>query len=172
EEASFDESAFSQRVADLIGSVHHHRVFSESAAREALPAIVARLDEPMGDSSLLPTSFLCRHARQHVTVALGGDGGDELFAGYDPFLALRWADLYQRIVPRPVHRAISLLIARLPVSHGNMSLDFKLKRTLRGLDHHPKLWCPVWMAPLGPADLAECLGERIDLEEVYSEAID
>ena len=172
EEPTFDESAYAQRAADLVGSVHHAQKLSIDAARRIVPEVLSRLDEPLGDSSLLPTYLLCGFARQHVTVALGGDGGDELFAGYDPFLALRWADLYRKMVPRPLHRAISMLIARLPVSHRNMSLDFKLKRTLRGLDHTPNLWCPVWMAPLGPADLAECLGERVDLEEVYSEAID
>ena len=135
------------------------KMLSIDAARRIVPAVLSRLDEPLGDSSLLPTYLLCGFAREHVTVAFGGDGGDELFAGYDPFRALRWADLYQKMVPRPMHRAISLLIARLPVSHRNMSLDFKLKRTLRGLDHRPNLWCPVWMAPLGPADLEECFGE-------------
>jgi asparagine synthase (glutamine-hydrolysing) len=172
EEASFDESGHARRVAELIGSVHHHRVFSETAAREAVPAVVARLDEPMGDSSLLPTWFLCKHARAHVTVALGGDGADELFAGYDPFIALRWADLYQRCVPRPLHRAIALLASRLPVSHDNMSLDFRVKRTLRGLEHRPALWCPVWMAALAPKELAELMCEPVDAEELYSEAID
>ena len=172
ETASFDESAHAQRVAELIGSVHHHRVFSEQAAREAVPAVVARLDEPMGDSSLLPTWFLCRHARKHVTVALGGDGADELFAGYDPFIALRWADLYQRCTPRPLHRAIALLAGRLPVSHENMSLDFRIKRTLRGLDYRPALWCPVWMAPLAPDDIADLMREPVDAEDLYSEAID
>jgi asparagine synthase (glutamine-hydrolysing) len=133
---------------------------------------LSRLDEPLGDSSLLPTYLLCGFAREHVTVALGGDGGDELFAGYDPFRALRWADMYQKLIPKPVHKAISLLIARLPVSHRNMSLDFKLKRTLRGLDHTSSLWCPVWMAPLAPSDLETCFRESIDLEELYSEAIE
>ena len=172
EEESFDESKYARKVADLIGSEHHHQTFSQAAAREALPQVVARLDEPMGDSSLLPTWFLCRHARRHVTVALGGDGADELFAGYDPFIALRWADLYQRCVPRPVHRAIALLAGRLPVSHQNMSLDFRIKRTLRGLDHRPALWCPVWMGPLAPAEVGELMREPIDPEELYSEAID
>ncbi len=172
EEASFDESAYAQRVAGLIGSVHHHRVFSESAARAALPSVVARLDEPMGDSSLLPTWFLCKHAREHVTVALGGDGADELFAGYDPFLALRWAELYQRSIPRPVHKAVALLAGRMPVSHRNMSLDFRIKRTLRGLDYRPALWCPVWMAPLAPAEVAELMGEPLEADDLYSEAIE
>ncbi|MCX7161008.1 MAG: asparagine synthase C-terminal domain-containing protein, partial [Proteobacteria bacterium] len=126
----------------------------------------------MGDSSLLPTWFLCRHARQHVTVALGGDGADELFAGYDPFVALRWADLYQRCVPRPMHRAIAMIAARMPVSHRNMSLDFRIKRTLRGLDYRPALWCPVWMAPLAPGDIAELMNEPVEAEDLYSEAIE
>ena len=172
DEPSFDESEYSDRVARLIGTTHHHRFFTEAEAREALPSVVERLDEPMGDSSLLPTWFLCKHARERVTVALGGDGADELFAGYDPFLALRWADLYQRAVPRPVHRAIALLAHALPVSHGNMSMDFRIKRALRGLRYQPALWCPVWMAPLAPEEVAELMCEPVSAEELYSEAIE
>ena len=171
EEPTFDESAYARRVADLLGSVHGSKTLSIEAVREVASAVLGRLDEPLGDSSLLPTYLLCGFAREHVTVALGGDGGDELFAGYDPFRALRWADLYTKLVPRPMHRAISLLIARLPVSHRNMSLDFKLKRTLRGLDHAPSLWCPVWMASVPPSELEACFGEPVDLEDIYSEAI-
>ena len=172
QEPSFDESAYARRAAELVQSTHRLKMLSIDTARAVLPQVLSRLDEPLGDSSLLPTYLLCGYAREHVTVAIGGDGGDELFAGYDPFRALHLANLYQKVVPRPMHRAISLLIARLPVSHRNMSLDFKLKRTLRGLDHPPNLWCPIWMAPLGPADLEACLQERVDLEEVYSEAIE
>lgn len=172
EEPSFDESAYARRAAEFVRSNHHVKTLSIDTARQVLPSVLARLDEPLGDSSLLPTYLLCGFAREHVTVAIGGDGGDELFAGYDPFRALRWADLYQKLIPRPMHKAISLAIARLPVSHRNMSLDFKLKRTLRGLDHRPKLWCPVWMASLSPGELEACFREPIDPEEIYSEAIE
>jgi asparagine synthase (glutamine-hydrolysing) len=102
---------------------------------------------------MLPTYLLCQHARRQVTVAVGGDGADELLAGYDPFRALRYARWYEKLVPKPVHRGVSLAVARLPVSHRYMSLDFRLKRTLRGMDHPPHLRLPVWMAPLDP-DLA------------------
>lgn len=172
EEPSFDETAHARRVADFIHSRHSVRTLSIETARAVAPSVLGRLDEPLGDSSLLPTYLLCGFAREHVKVAIGGDGGDELFAGYDPFRALRWADLYQKLVPRPIHRAISLAVGRMPVSHRNMSLDFKLKRTLRGLDHGPQLWCPVWMASISPADLRECFQEPVDLEAVYSEAIE
>ncbi|MDC7712187.1 asparagine synthase (glutamine-hydrolyzing) [Vogesella indigofera] len=169
--AGFDESAHARRVAALLNTRHHEAILSLDVARSLLPAITGKLDEPMADSSLLPTSLLCQHARRHVTVALGGDGADELFAGYAPFRALRWASYYQKLVPGPLHTAIRLLANRLPVGDGYMSLDFKLKRTLQGLSHPPRLWHPSWMCPLDDAALAECLMEPVDPEELFSEAI-
>lgn len=171
EEPSFDESVHARRVAHLFGTEHHTEVLSMEKARTLLPDIVAQLDEPMGDSSLLPTYLLSRFTRQHVTVALGGDAGDELFAGYDPFRAVRKAAFYSKVVPRPVHAAILALASRLPVSHANMSLDFKLKRALRGLSYPPQLWLPVWMASVSPQEIAQLFGEPVELEDLYSEAI-
>ncbi|MBN2125034.1 MAG: asparagine synthase (glutamine-hydrolyzing) [Deltaproteobacteria bacterium] len=170
-EASFDESRYARAAADLFRTEHHQKILSMEKARDLLPEIMARLDEPMGDNSLLPTYLLCRETRKHVTVALGGDGGDELFAGYDPFRALKLAKLYSTIVPKPVHQAIAHLVARLPVSHRNMSLDFRLKRTLRGLSYPRKLWNPTWLGPLEPGQLDILFQEPTDLEDVYEEAI-
>jgi asparagine synthase (glutamine-hydrolysing) len=172
EEASFDETRYARAVATHIGADHQVETLSVQRALDILPAVVARLDEPIADASLLPTWLLCRHARREVTVALGGDGADELLAGYDPFKALRYARQYERWVPRPLHRAISMLVARLPVSHRYMSLDFRLKRMLRGLDHPPRLRLPVWMAPLSPAELSELFRGTVDVEDVFSEAIE
>ncbi len=171
EEASFDESAHAERVARLFGTRHHVETLSMARALPLLREVAGRLDEPMGDSSLLATYLLGKFTSRHVKVALGGDAGDELFAGYDPFVALRRAELYSKFVPRPVHRAICMVAARIPVSHSYMSFDFRLKRTLRGLSYPPRLWLPVWMAPLGPAELGDLFNEPADLEEIFSEAI-
>src|SRR5207237_2498581 len=76
------------------------------------------------------------------------------------------------LMPRPVHAAVRMVMSHLPVSHANMSLDFRLKRTLRGLSYPPRLWCPVWMGTLDPTDLSELFGGTLDLEDVYSEAIE
>ena len=171
-EPSFDESSFAARVAGFLKTDHHADTLSLDAALAAMPQIFERLDEPQGDSSLLPTWLLCRFARTKVTVALSGDGGDGLFAGYDPFRALRLAELYQKIIPQPLHKALRLLAARLPVSHKNISLDFKIKRTLRGLDHPAKLWNPVWLGALEPSDLARLTQSRFSIEEIYSESIE
>ncbi|MDJ0837989.1 MAG: asparagine synthase (glutamine-hydrolyzing) [Acidobacteriota bacterium] len=171
EEPSFDESAYARLAASHVGGKHHLRTVAFANAHERVAEILARLDEPLGDSSLLPTWLLCGFAREKVTVALGGDGADELFAGYDPFRALRLASLYSKYCPKPVHRVISLMVSRLPVSHRNMSLDFKLKKTLSGLDY-PEPWqLPVWMAPIPPSALEEVILDPPEPEAVYSEAL-
>jgi asparagine synthase (glutamine-hydrolysing) len=172
EEPSFDESGFAAAAARHVGSRHHCSTFTLERARALLPQLAERLDEPLADASLLPTHLLCGAARREVTVALGGDGGDELFAGYDPFRALWAAERWSRLVPRPVHRALRLLASRLPVSHAYMSTGFRVQRALAGLEQRPALWNPVWLAPLGPAELGELLDEPVDAEEIYSEAIE
>jgi asparagine synthase (glutamine-hydrolysing) len=172
DEPSFDESKYARLMAERIGSRHHHETLGLDRTADLLPDIIAKLGEPLGDGSLLPTYLLSRFTRQHVTVALGGDGGDELFAGYDPFRALRSAERYARLVPRPLHHAIRLAASRLPVSHANISLDFKIKRTLMGLSHPPKLWNAVWMGALEPAEIEALFREPCDPEEIYSEAIE
>jgi asparagine synthase (glutamine-hydrolysing) len=170
-EPSFDESPFANQVAELLGTDHHTETLDLDKALDCLPEILAKLDQPQGDGSLLPTWLLSRFTRRHVTVALGGDGGDELFAGYDPFRALRRAELYAKAIPRPVHSAIRHLAALLPTSHANVSLDFKIKRTLRGLSHPAALWNPVWLGALEPREITEFLDQPVDPEDLYSEAI-
>ncbi|MEA3210643.1 MAG: hypothetical protein QOE70_3700 [Chthoniobacter sp.] len=170
-EPTFDESAHARLVAERLGTRHREEILDLDKSVALLPEIIGKLDEPLGDGSLLPTYLLSRFTRQHVTVALGGDGGDELFAGYDPFRALRKAELYAKLVPRPVHEAIRLVAARLPVSHANISFDFKVKRTLMGLSYPPRLWNPVWMGAVEPRELQQLFRDPTDIEEVYSEAI-
>ena len=171
EEESFDESAHARRVAMHFRTSHHEETLSMARASSILGEVARRLDEPIGDSSLLPCYLLGEFTRRHVKVALGGDGGDELFAGYDPFVALGKAELYSKLVPAPLHKALSLMAARMPVSHAYMSLDFRIKRALRGLGHPPKLWLPLWTAPLDADELADLFHEPTDLEDVFSEAI-
>ncbi len=171
-EKSFDESEYALKAAKFIKSNHHNELLSLENSQSLLPDIIAKLDEPMGDSSLLPTYLLSRTTRKYVTVALGGDGADELFAGYDPFRALKLAELYLKIIPQPVHKGIRMLCNLLPVSHKNMSFDFKLKRTLRGLSFSKKLWNPVWLGTLSPDDIADLFNEPLDIENIYSEAIE
>lgn len=171
-EPSFDESSFAREIAQAFGTLHRERVFDLPQMRNLFPYVLGRLDEPLGDASILPTYMLSAFARERVTVCLSGDGGDELFAGYDPFAALTPATWYGRLVPKPVHILLRRLVERLPKTGRNMSLDFKLRRALTGLSYPSKLWNPVWMAPVEPNDMRELLEHPLEPESVYEEAIE
>jgi asparagine synthase (glutamine-hydrolysing) len=146
EERSFDESEFSRLVAARYGTDHHEEVFTPSAMVDALTPVASMLDEPFADPSVLPTYLLSRFARQSVKVALGGDGADELFAGYPTFAAHRLADFYR--LPLWLHRWVVQLAGLLPVSTDNLSAEFKLKRFLRGARERPELRDQLWLGAL------------------------
>lgn len=171
-EPSFDESAYARAVAAAIGTRHHERILDLDTAQGLVTGTLARLDEPTGDASILPTYMLAAYARESVTVALSGDGGDELFAGYDPFDALAPAAWYDRVVPRPVHLLLRRMAAMLPCGTANMSLDFRLRRGLMGLSYPACVRLPVWMAPLEPSRMGMLFDRPLPIEELYSEAID
>ncbi|HEX3995801.1 MAG TPA: asparagine synthase (glutamine-hydrolyzing) [Acetobacteraceae bacterium] len=171
-EPSFDESAHARAAAAAIGSRHHERILDFDTARDLAGEVLARLDEPTGDASILPTYLLAGFARESVTVALSGDGGDELFAGYDPFAALGPAAWYDRLVPPPVHLVLRRLAGMLPHGTSNMSLDFKLRRGLMGLSYPSSVRLPVWMSPLEPARIGALFDEPMRTEELYSEALE
>jgi asparagine synthase (glutamine-hydrolysing) len=171
-EASYDESEFARTVAEHVGSHHAQRILDLELARELIPDVLSRLDEPLGDPSIVPTYLLCAFAREKVTVALSGDGGDELFAGYDPFKALGLAAAYDRLVPRQLHSLFRKAAALIPQSSRNMSLDFKIRRTLMGLSQPESAWAPAWMAPLDPESANEMFDHPARTEDVYSEAME
>lgn len=171
-EPSFDESVFAAQVAEALGTRHHQRVLDLEAGRDAAEGVLRRLGEPLGDASILPTWLLSAFARESVTVALSGDGGDELFAGYDPFAALEPAAWYGRLVPTSVHLLLRRAAERLPKSAKNMSLDFRLRRALAGLSYPAQCQNPAWMAPVEPALIKAMFEEPLSVEELYSEAIE
>jgi asparagine synthase (glutamine-hydrolysing) len=171
-EPSYDESNYARQMAEHVGCQHKEEILSIDQAIEWIPEVLGKMGEPISDPSILPTWRLSLFAKKHVTVALGGDGGDELFAGYDPFAALTPAKLYQNTVPGFLHRGLCRLADLLPLSNNNMSLDFKIRRALIGLSHPPECWNPVWMGPLSPADFEDIFQEPVTVEELYSEAIE
>ncbi|HET6248781.1 MAG TPA: asparagine synthase (glutamine-hydrolyzing) [Tepidisphaeraceae bacterium] len=89
----YDESQYARQVAAHLGTEHHEFTVSPNAV-EDLPTLAAMFGEPFGDSSSLPTHYLSRETRAHVKVALSGDGGDELFGGYDRYRAMLWSETF------------------------------------------------------------------------------
>ena len=128
EEDSFDESKYARQVAKHLDTEHYEEKLSVEKAADLITEIGTWLDEPLSDGSLIPTLLLSRFVRKHVTVALGGDGGDEIFAGYPMYYAHKVADIYGK-VPRFLRNGlIEPIVNNLPVSNRNMSFDYKAKR--------------------------------------------
>ena len=129
EERSFSELEFARLTAERIGSEHRELVV-RCDVEDLVPKLVWHNDEPSADSSMVPTYFLCKFAREHVTVALSGDGGDELFGGYETYVAHKAARAYRRL-PAPMRWAMRRVCSALPVSPRKVSFEFKAKRFVR-----------------------------------------
>lgn len=127
-ETSFDESEHAKLVADHLGTDHNVAWFTPDLARETLEELWTYLDEPLADASIVPTFFLSKMTRQHVKVALAGEGGDELFGGYPTYQAHQLANVWTS-VPGVLRKGLlEPAIRSLPVSHNNLSFDYKAKR--------------------------------------------
>ncbi len=173
EEPSYDERDSARQVAEAFGAEHHEIVATGADLERELEWVWENLSEPFGDPSIVPTSLVCRFAREKVKVALGGDGGDELQAGYDPFRAWRTARLLESVAPRRLWcQGLKLLERTLPVDPANMSWRFKVRHFGQGFLHPPEERIQGWMAsfPLGEAFrvLKPELVAEVDPEEVLA----
>lgn len=157
-EVTHDESHHAEEVARYLGTDHHCEIMSERDVLDLLPMVPALCDEPFADASLLPTALLCRMTRKNVTVALSGDGGDELFLGYDRY---RWAEkvrLYMRHVPGGLRRFLAGILMR--------TAPYKTRTAAAGLRYrgegsiYPHVY-GGWSTPLVTA----ILGRRISFAD-------
>jgi len=140
----FDERDYARQAARHLGTQHHESVVSPSAL-QILPRLIWHYDEPFADSSAIPTMALSEMTRQHVTVALSGDGGDELFAGYNRYRAVAVGHIFDRL-PRVFQRLITADIwQRIPSSVRQQSYRRRLKRLLAALDQPPELRYLRWV---------------------------
>ena len=131
EERSYSELDVAKVVAQKFDTVHHELVVTPQAL-ELVPKLVGHFDEPFADSSAIPVYYVAKLAREHVTVALSGEGGDEVFAGYETYAAYKFAELYKRLPRFLATSIIPSLIHRLPVSQQKVSFDYKAKRFVGG----------------------------------------
>lgn len=171
DEASFDESSYARQVARYFGVEHHEEKLSVQKMLAILPEVINFLDEPLGDASILPTYLLSRFTRQHVTVALGGDGGDELFAGYPTFLASKWARIYEKIPATLRKNFLEPAIQSLPVSTRYFSLDFKLKQFVKGTAYPLPQRHIIWTGSFSPPELTALLSHPADTTALFAPAL-
>src|SRR5438067_13102262 len=158
-ESSFDESQYARAVAKFLGTDHHEERFSASLAANLVADIGAWLDEPMSDPSVVPTYLLSRFTRKHVTVALGGDGGDEVFAGYPMYFGHRMARAYDRVPQFLKRGVVEPLVKLLPVKTKNLSFDYRARRFLTGSHYDEVARHHIWFGSFAPPEQDSLLTE-------------
>jgi asparagine synthase (glutamine-hydrolysing) len=167
-EPTFDEDPYARQVAAIIGSEHHEQRVSVDAAA-LLPKLVWHAEEPTADSSMVAVYALAQETRQHVTMVLSGDGGDETWAGYETYQA-HYLHRALRTLPSFVSKHLfQAITAVLPVSDTKVSWDFKMRRLLAAArlspddafaswrtvfdaDARAQILSPVWDHPGARAD--------------------
>lgn len=149
-DASYSETRFARVVAEHCHTQHHEEILAADYL-SVLPEVVGQLDQPIADFSVFPTLLVARMARKHVTVALGGDGGDELFGGYDAYEADRLAHRTLDWLPRGVRVALERVAQAVPLGSDKRGLGNQLRRFLEGAAL-PSQWQHMrWMVFLSDA---------------------
>jgi asparagine synthase (glutamine-hydrolysing) len=172
EDPSFDESSYATFASKYLKTDHHQQVMNPADLLHLVPHLPDILDEPMADASILPTYLLSKFTRQYVTVALGGDGGDELFAGYPTYIAHQVARRYEffLIHSRPM---LTFFGSWLPVSDENISFDFKVKKFLSGIGYPESIRNFIWLGSFAFPELERVLsselGSQVDRVHIMEE---
>lgn len=161
DERAFSEASYAREVAELFGTDHQEFVVRPEAI-DILPVLVRHYGEPYADSSAVPTYYLAKMTRAHVTVALNGDGGDEAFAGYERYQAARLAARLDR-VPRSVRRLILPLAASLvPDSLDPQRLGRRARRFLQAAALDPAERYLKWVGIFDGATLRGLMSPEFD----------
>jgi asparagine synthase (glutamine-hydrolysing) len=164
---SYDERTEAALVARHLRTSHTEVVVDPHPA-DVVDRIVPIFDEPFADPSIVPTYYLCELARQQVTVALNGDGGDELFAGYHSYQADKLARHYRRLPRAITGRVAPALLRFIPTSHARASLDFKARRFVENALNDPCRSHYLWRVVFRENHKAELLHPDLFAELVDS----
>ena len=170
EESTHDESTDARLVAENLGLDHHELLFTRELLQQTLDKTTEVLDEPFGDSTVLPLLALSDFAREHVKVVLTGWGGDEIFAGYPTYRAHQFSTLYRKLPKILTKTLIPAIVNRLPVSDKYFSFEFKAKRFIRGMDISPELQHFIWMEYLGESEIRKLFSKEI-IEQVQGDTL-
>ncbi|HUX09415.1 MAG TPA: asparagine synthase (glutamine-hydrolyzing) [Terriglobia bacterium] len=150
---SFDEGEYAAYVARHFNTQHHVLTADDQSMRGALATLVDYLDEPMADPAVIPTYLLSRFAREHIKVALSGEGSDELFGGYPTYLGARAAEYYLKLPGVLRRQVFARLRELLPVSSNAVPKGLFLRRFLTHAEKSPAIRHHTWFGMFSPVEL-------------------
>ncbi len=155
EEKSFDESSYARDVSHFLGTDHSEEILSARGVATMIPGILEHLDEPLADPSFIPTFLLSAFAKHSITVALGGDGGDELFAGYQTFQAEKLVALYRAIPAFLRNQLVNGLLRVFPSRDTHLSFSFVLRTFVNGYSPHIYTRHTQWLGSFSQDERAQ-----------------
>jgi asparagine synthase (glutamine-hydrolysing) len=161
EEESYSELDKARVVADHCGTEHHEQVIGPDHLDKLLPELVWHAEEPLADASMVPMYYVSELASRHVKMVLCGDGGDEIFAGYETYPAYYAVKTYQKIPKYLRDKIISPLVSNLPVSDKKISFDYKAKRFVKGAEYNHEKAHFYW----------RIIFDENDKQEMYTDAL-
>lgn len=170
----YDETRFAQAVAEMHGTDHTMLPLSLDEIRNVIPTVQSHLGEPFADSSALPTYLLSKLTRKHVTVALSGDGADELFAGYSRYAAAQLIAKFGWFARTPLYAPARWLIEHLPAKRETRlgGLFSQAKRAIRSMDRRPSHRYANWMRTCDDRTLARILHDPARFPHILDEIVD
>ncbi len=172
-EKTFNEEPYSTLVAKRFRTQHHVLNADKPTMYQALMMLTEYLDEPMADPAVIPTYMISRFAREHIKVALSGEGSDELFGGYPTYMGARLADYYLKL-PGVVRRQLFGRLKRfLPVSSTAVPKGLFLRRFLSHAEKNPAERHHIWFGMFNPTELDQLFspdwaGPRPPSSVIYS----
>jgi len=168
--ASYDESDKSRIVADLINSNHHEFIIDEDDLKHNIHDILVNFDEPFSDSAALPTHLLSEKTRQHVTVALTGDGGDEVFGGYNKYYIGKMNKKYTSVVPESLHEHFLKFSKKYLVTKDDKrGKRFKINKLLNAISYNGNFYWDMISLANSNRELSEILKSNYLEDKLFDE---
>ena len=168
--ASYDETDKSRVVAKMLNSNHHEFIIDEEDLKNNIHEILLNFDEPFSDTAALPTHLLSQKTREHVTVALTGDGGDEVFGGYNKYYIGKMNQRYTGIIPNGLHKSIARLSNKFLINKDDTrGKKFKINRLLNAIDYDGGFYWDIISLANTNSQLAEIMSPEFFDADIFQE---
>ena len=163
DEPSYDESRYFKRISEHFQTEFHSVRMPKEFSLERADECFRSMDEPTADPAIIPLYYLSQLTRKRVTVALSGDGSDEIFGGYLPFRANYWLKPFSGILPAKLPLILKPLLRFVPRRDSHLSASYKLENFFSGLDADPVMRTQKWMATFKEDQLNMVCGQAFEL---------